>query len=52
MNAWLHCEPDEGIIFDGADNDTWNRALAKLGVTSAMLSPEWASARDVNQPLN
>ena len=52
MNAWLHCESDEDIIFDGAEMDSWNRALAKLGVTSAMLSPEWASVRRDDQPLN
>ncbi len=52
MNAWAHCEPDEEMIFGGAFEPLWNRALAKLGVTSAMLSPEWASVRDENQPLN
>ncbi len=52
MNAWVHCEPDEDIIFNGADEDIWKRALEKLGVTSAMLSTEWASARDEDQPLN
>lgn len=52
MNAWVHCEPDEEIIFNGAHEAVWKRALSKLGVTSAMLSREWASARDDNQPLN
>lgn len=52
MNAWLHCEADDDIIFDGAENDTWTRALSKLGVTSAMLSREWASVRDAEGPLN
>ena len=52
MNAWAHCEPDEEIIFNGATDALWKRALAKLGVTSAMLSTEWASARDEDQPLN
>ncbi len=52
MNAWIHCEADNDIIFDGAENDAWSKALAKLGVTSAMLSREWASARDGDQPLN
>ncbi|PQA87539.1 YqgE/AlgH family protein [Hyphococcus luteus] len=52
MNAWIHCEPDEDIIFNGAKEDIWKRALEKLGVTSAMLSTEWASARDEDKPLN
>ncbi|WP_425409127.1 YqgE/AlgH family protein [Hyphococcus sp.] len=52
MNAWAHCEPDEEIIFSGSKEPVWKRALSKLGVTSAMLSREWASARDDNQPLN
>ena len=52
MNAWAHCEPDEEIIFNGAKEALWKRALAKLGVTSAMLSTEWASVRDEDQPLN
>ncbi|GJL92551.1 MAG: UPF0301 protein [Hyphococcus sp.] len=52
MNAWAHCESDEEIIFNGANEALWKRALAKLGVTSAMLSTEWASARDEDEPLN
>ncbi len=52
MNAWAHCEPDEEIIFNGASEALWKRALSKLGVTSAMLSPEWASARGDDKPLN
>lgn len=52
MNAWVHCEPDEAIIFDGAKNSSWKMALSKLGVTGAMLSPEWAVPRDDDQPLN
>ena len=52
MNAWLHCAPDDELVFDGAHDDAWNGALAKLGVTSAMLSREWAASRDSNQPLN
>ncbi|WP_411820157.1 YqgE/AlgH family protein [Hyphococcus formosus] len=52
MNAWAHCEPDERIIFDGMNEALWKRALSKLGVTSAMLSPEWATARRDDGPLN
>lgn len=52
MNVWAHCPPDETIIFDGAKISSWKHALAKLGVTGAMLSPEWASPRRDDQPLN
>lgn len=52
MNAWAHCDADETIIFEGAKQSTWKRALSTLGVTSAMFSPEWADARDEDQPLN
>ncbi len=52
MNAWVHCDPDEAIIFDGAENASWRLALSTLGVTSAMLSPEWAAVRRGDQPLN
>ena len=52
MNAWAHCDPDEAIIFNGAQSASWQSALSKLGVTGAMFSPEWASTRDDDQPLN
>ncbi|MEO1242063.1 MAG: YqgE/AlgH family protein [Pseudomonadota bacterium] len=52
MNVWAHCAPDESIIFEGAKVSSWKRALAKLGVTGAMLSPEWAAPRRDDQPLN
>jgi len=52
MNAWAHCEADEAIIFDGAARPSWQKALSKLGVNSAMFSPEWVSGRDANTPLN
>lgn len=52
LNAWAHCESDEEIIFNGAEDAIWKRALEKLGVTSAMLSTEWASVRDEDKPLN
>jgi putative transcriptional regulator len=52
MNAWAHCAADEAIIFNGDGGAAWSQALAKLGVTSAMLSPEWASIRRDDQPLH
>ena len=27
MNAWVHCDPDEAILFDGATSPSWQRAL-------------------------
>ena len=52
INAWANCDPDTAIIFSDAANQTWNRALARLGVTGAMLSPEWSSPRPDDAPLN
>jgi putative transcriptional regulator len=39
-NVWLTCEPDLGLIFDQDHESKWARALAKLGITPAMLSSE------------
>ncbi|MGF1446403.1 MAG: YqgE/AlgH family protein [Pikeienuella sp.] len=36
-NAWLHCPPDAGLLFDGANDSKWERALAKIGVDPALL---------------
>lgn len=52
VNAWAHCDADASIIFSKDPNETWNSALARLGVTGAMLSPEWSSPRSDNSPLN
>lgn len=37
-NGWLHVPADEALIFDRNLGTKWERALAKLGVDSAMLS--------------
>lgn len=52
MNAWIHCNVDESIIFKGAETPAWNNALKKLGVSSEMLSSEWAEIRSSDKPLN
>ena len=52
MNAWAHCPLDEGIIFSRSNADTWKRSLENIGVSTAMLSPEWSTARDSDAPLN
>lgn len=52
MNAWAHCDPDEAIVFSNDTRQSWQRALERLGVTGAMLSPEWSSARPDDAPLN
>jgi putative transcriptional regulator len=31
-NVWLTCDADEALVFDGAHEKKWVRALAKLGV--------------------
>ena len=42
-NGWVHCEPDNEIIFDSGMDDKWVRALDKLGVPVSGLS--WQSGR-------
>ena len=39
-NGWLHAAADEAILFDPDLSTKWERAIAKLGVTPAMLSGE------------
>lgn len=52
VNAWVHSKADPSLVFPDQPADTWKQALKSLGVTGAMLSPEWASARRGNAPLN
>lgn len=52
VNAWCHSEASESLIFGSDRSDTWNAALKSLGVTGAMLSPEWSNARPGGSPLN
>lgn len=51
-NAWCHSEASEALIFGGDRGEAWNAALESLGVTGAMLSPEWANVRPGDAPLN
>lgn len=51
-NAWVHCSPDEDIVFAEEPEQAWRRSLERLGVSGAMLSPEWAFARSDDAPLN
>ena len=37
-NVWLTCPADEALIFDEDHDSKWVRALAKLGISPAMLS--------------
>jgi putative transcriptional regulator len=37
-NGWLHCAPDDGLLFDAANETKWDRALAKIGVNPSLLS--------------
>jgi putative transcriptional regulator len=38
-NGWLACPADEGLLFDTDEDSKWDKALAKIGVHPAMLSP-------------
>ncbi|MGQ0676208.1 MAG: YqgE/AlgH family protein [Rhodospirillales bacterium] len=37
-NAWLSAPADEDIVFDGALDSKWERALGKIGIAPKMLS--------------
>ena len=39
-NGWLHCPASEELIFDPKLDDKYERALALMGITPAMLSSE------------
>ncbi|MEK7266802.1 MAG: YqgE/AlgH family protein [Pseudomonadota bacterium] len=52
VNAWCHSEASDALVFGGDKRETWNAALKSLGVTGAMLSPEWSNARPGDAPLN
>ena len=38
-NGWLACPADEELLFDTNEEQKWDKALAKIGVHPAMLSP-------------
>jgi len=48
-NTWAHCSADEKIVFADVTTDKWSLAFAKLGVTSAMLTPDWFAGRNSTQ---
>ncbi|MGF1543933.1 MAG: YqgE/AlgH family protein [Parvularculaceae bacterium] len=52
QNAWAHCPIDEEIVFAADPEASWSAAFERLGVTAAIFSPAWASARDENDRLN
>ncbi len=39
-NAWLSVEADPDLVFDAELDAKWERALAKLGISASLLSPE------------
>lgn len=39
-NGWLHCEPDEALLFDQDFETKWHRAIAKIGFQPHVLSGE------------
>ena len=43
-NDWLSVTPDEDLVFGGADETRWRRALAKLKVDPGLLSREAGTA--------
>ena len=45
-NAWAHCPADPDIVFSGGSEDAWSNAYSAIGVSSAMLTPDWFAGRD------
>jgi putative transcriptional regulator len=39
-NGWLHSQADRSILFDGDIDGKYDRALAKIGISPAMLSSD------------
>jgi putative transcriptional regulator len=39
-NGWLHCQPDQDLLFDQRFDTKYDRALRKIGIDPAMLSSE------------
>ena len=39
QNAWLSAPADDSLLFDGAHDTKWRRALAKLKIDPLLLSP-------------
>jgi putative transcriptional regulator len=52
VNAWVHSKARPDLVFAEHPSQTWSEALRSLGVTGAMLSPEWAAPRQGDAPLN
>lgn len=52
VNAWCHSDAAVSLVFGGDSRDIWRAALESLGVTGAMLSPEWSTVRPGDAPLN
>ena len=40
LTAWLICDADTDLVFDTGDDDKWDAALKKLGVTALTLSAD------------
>jgi putative transcriptional regulator len=38
MNGWLSCPPDETLLFADDQEDKWDAAMAKIGVSPGLLS--------------
>lgn len=52
QNSWAHCAFSEDIVFAREPSRSWERALAAIGVTAAMLSGDWTAGRPNDALLN
>lgn len=39
-NGWLHCQPDDDLLFGAVQDEKYAKALRKIGVDPAMLSSD------------
>lgn len=52
VNAWCHCDSDVDLVFGATSSDIWRDTFKRLGVTNAMFSKEWSTARTSDAPVN
>lgn len=52
QNSWAHCSYSEDVVFARETSRSWERALAAIGVTAAMLSGDWTAGRAAGALLN
>ena len=52
QNAWLHCDGESDIVFDGDFGAKWRRAMSRIGVDPTIHSGHGFSADDGEAPVH